>query len=203
MFCFQCEQTSQGKGCQQIGTCGKDETTAAIQDVLVNAIKGISQYAHRARQIGAADAKIDAFVTETLFATLTNVNFDPEALARLGVESATVRDDARRLYEDACRKKGVPPETVAGLAQFQPAAGVDGIVAQGPQMLITARQLSAGTEVANLQELVMYGLKGSVAYAEHARQLGHTDPAIFATIHEVLDFLTLPSAPASNCWAMP
>ena len=193
MFCFQCEQTAQGKGCDHVSSCGKDERTAATQDVLVHALKGVSQYAHRARQLGAVDAKIDAFVTDSLFATLTNVNFDAERLAKLVVETATVRDHARRLYENACREKNLPVESVTGPAQFQPASNVDGIVAQGPGMLITERQLASGKEVANLQELVIYGLKGTVAYTEHARQLGHTDPAVFAVIHEVLDFLTLPS----------
>ena len=179
MFCFQCEQTAQGKGCERISTCGKDERTAAVQDVLVYTLKGISQYAHRARQLGAVDNKIDAFVTEALFATLTNVNFDAEHLAGLVEEAAAVRNNARRLYENACREKNVAGGKPAGPAQFQPAGNVDGIVAQGPAMLITARQLALGKEVANLQELVIYGLKGTAAYTEHARQLGYTDPGRF------------------------
>ena len=81
MFCYQCEQTSQGQGCTTLGVCGKDETTATLQDLLVQATQGVSMYAHRARQLGATDPAIDAFVVDGLFATLTNVNFDPERLA--------------------------------------------------------------------------------------------------------------------------
>ena len=83
MFCYQCEQTSKGEGCQTLGVCGKDETTAALQDLLIHAIKGISMYAHRAAKLGASDAEIDAFTIEAIFATLTNVNFDPERLVEL------------------------------------------------------------------------------------------------------------------------
>src|SRR6516165_8739165 len=99
MFCFQCEQTSKGQGCQSQGSCGKDETTAALQDVLLYALKGISQYAHRARQHNAIRPKIDSLVTEALFATLTNVNFDPERLAALVADAVMVREEAKSLYE--------------------------------------------------------------------------------------------------------
>jgi hydroxylamine reductase len=67
MFCYQCEQTSKGEGCQTLGVCGKDETTAALQDLLLHAVKGISIYAHRARTLGAADAEIDAFTIAQVF----------------------------------------------------------------------------------------------------------------------------------------
>lgn len=73
MFCYQCEQTAQGKGGQTIGVCGKDENTATLQDLLIHALKGVSQYEHRARQLGAVDVEIDAFTIKAIFATLTNV----------------------------------------------------------------------------------------------------------------------------------
>ncbi len=77
MFCYQCEQTAKGTGCTTVGVCGKDATTAEVQDALIHALKGLGQYAHRAAQLGARDAEADTFVLEGLFATLTNVNFDP------------------------------------------------------------------------------------------------------------------------------
>ncbi|HUO60782.1 MAG TPA: hydroxylamine reductase [Candidatus Acidoferrales bacterium] len=193
MFCFQCEQTSKGQGCQSQGSCGKDETTAALQDVLLYALKGVSQYAHRARQHGAISSKIDAFVTEAIFATLTNVNFDPERLAQLVAEAVTMREEAKRLYEQACAKRGVTPEVVQGPAQFTFAKGVDALLAQAEPASIPVRQLLSGTEVANLQEMITYGIKGVAAYVEHARQLGGEDAAIYAKVHEVLDFLTNPN----------
>jgi hydroxylamine reductase len=190
MFCFQCEQTSKGQGCVQVGTCGKDEQTAALQDVLVHVLKGVSQYAHRARNAGASNPTIDAFVIEAMFATLTNVNFDPERLATLIAEAVAVREDARRLYVNACSAKSLPVESLSGPAGFQPATGVASLTAQGSQFLITQQQLAKGTDIANLQEMILYGIKGVAAYAEHARQLGGESSEAYAMIHEVLDFLT-------------
>ena len=96
MFCYQCEQTSKGEGCQTIGVCGKDETTAALQDLLLLAVKGIGMYAHRARQLGAADPVIDTFTIQSIFATLTNVNFDPERLVGLIHSRSRCARQARR-----------------------------------------------------------------------------------------------------------
>ena len=202
MFCYQCEQTYRGQGCVETGTCGKDDTTATLQDLLVHALKGVSMYAHRARQSGAADPGIDAFVVEALFATLTNVNFDPERLASLIARAAAVRDQARRLYERACQTKGAAPEVLAGPAVWIPATSIEELVKQGKQALISERTLAVGQEVTNLQELITYGLKGVVAYAQHAKHLGGADPAAYATIHEILDFLTWPSPTVDQLLAM-
>jgi hydroxylamine reductase len=192
MFCYQCEQTAQGKGCQQVGACGKDETTATLQDLLVEALKGVSMYAHRARQAGVADPGIDGFVIEALFATLTNVNFDPERLATLIAQAASMRDRAQRLYENACKAKSVAPAVLEGPAAWQPASTIDGLISQGEQALIPLQIQADGQEVGNLKQLILYGVKGVAAYAEHARQLGLTDASLFAAIHELLDFLTWP-----------
>ncbi len=193
MFCYQCEQTAQGNGCQQIGICGKDETTATLQDLLVEALKGVSMYAHRARQGGASDPAIDGFVSEALFATLTNVNFDPERVAALIAQAASVRDRARRLYKDTCKAKGTAPEVLEAPAAWQPAHTIDELSVQGKQVLIPLQIQSEGQEVGNLKQLILYGVKGVAAYTEHARQLGLTDASLFAAIHELLDFLTWPA----------
>jgi hydroxylamine reductase len=84
MFCYQCEQTPQpagsSVGCTVIGNCGKDATTAALQDLLLQLAVGTSMYAHRAAQLGARDAAVDVAVVEALFTTVTNVSFDPGRL---------------------------------------------------------------------------------------------------------------------------
>ncbi len=198
MFCYQCEQTSQGKGCIQIGVCGKEETSADLQDLLVYAVQGISMYAHRARGLGAADPEVDGFVLEALFATLTNVNFDAHRLELLVRRAATVRDAARRIYVDACAAAGRSPETLGGPAAWEPACDTDGLLAQSRINFIPERVQLAGQEITNLKELVQYGLKGAAAYAEHARQLGATDAGIYATLHELLDFLTQPITSAEE-----
>jgi len=192
MFCYQCEQTSQGQGCQTIGVCGKDENTATLQDLLIHAVKVISQYAHRARQLDAADPQVDAFAIEAIFATLTNVNFDEDQVAALVYRAAKVRDLARSLYTDAATKAGVLAQPLGGPANWQPAAERDALLAQGREQLIPAAFLLEGKEVKNLEELVVYGLKGVAAYAYHAMALGSTAPIAYATLHETLAALTKP-----------
>ena len=77
MFCFQCEQTREGKGCKTIGVCGKTPEVAGLQDILIEACKGISAYATRAYDLGAPnDRQLDNWVLGALFSTVTNVNFD-------------------------------------------------------------------------------------------------------------------------------
>lgn len=198
MFCYQCEQTSKGEGCQTLGVCGKDETTATLQDLLIHAIKGVSMYAHRARQHGASDAEIDAFTIQAIFATLTNVNFDPDRLVELIHKTIVIRDAARALYERSCLDSGIVPVQLDRPAAWMPASTLDGLLAQGQKTLLPARFLTEGKEIANLQELVLYGVKGVAAYAAHALALGAGDPVSYAKIHEILDSLTHPSATADE-----
>jgi hydroxylamine reductase len=190
MFCYQCEQTSQGKGCQVVGVCGKDENTATLQDLLIQALKGVSQYAHRARQLGAVDAAIDAFTIEAIFATLTNVDFDEDNVADLVYQAAAVRDKARKLYEEAAAKAGTSVQPLSGPAAWQPAATREALLAQGREQLISAAFLTEGKEIKNLEELVVYGLKGVAAYAYHALMLGSSAPAAYGMIYEILSALT-------------
>jgi len=190
MFCYQCEQTSKGEGCQTIGVCGKDESTAILQDLLIHAVKGISMYAHRSRLLGAADAEIDAFTIQAIFATLTNVNFDPERLVGLIDQAISMRNAARALYERASLAAGQTPAPLAGPAVWAPASTLDALLAQGAQTLLPARFLSEGKEIANLRELVLYGIKGVAAYAAHALALGANDALCYAKLHEILDLLT-------------
>jgi len=198
MFCYQCEQTSKGEGCQTIGVCGKDDATATLQDLLIHAVKGISMYAYRARQLGSADAEIDSFTIQAIFATLTNVNFDPERLVELIHRAVSIRDQARSLYERASAGIGVVAAELDGPAVWTPAPTLEGLLAQGQPVVLPARFLTEGKEIADLRELVLYGIKGVAAYAVHALALGAGDPISFAKIHEVLDFLTHESATAEE-----
>ncbi|KKK61850.1 hypothetical protein LCGC14_3010220, partial [marine sediment metagenome] len=186
MFCYQCEQTAQGSGCTSFGVCGKDPESATLQDLLVHAAKGISQYAHRARQFGASDREVDVFVVEALFTTVTNVNFDPARLQQLLLRAAMVRDKARKMYEEAAGDKA---EELTGAATWVPEAGMQQLVTQGEEVTIANRLELQGPDVTGLQELILYGLKGSAAYADHAQVLGKEDDAVYAFFHETLDYL--------------
>ncbi|MBP6963931.1 MAG: hydroxylamine reductase [Armatimonadetes bacterium] len=185
MFCYQCEQTAKGTGCTVQGVCGKDETTARLQDLLVYAAKGIGMYAHRARQAGRSAVEIDRFVIEALFTTVTNVDFDPERVKGFLMKAAEMRDRAKKLCGDSC-------EALGGPAAWVPEATIEGLAAQGAQIGIESRKAARGDDVVGLQELITYGLKGAAAYADHARILGQEDDGVYATFHEALDFLTKP-----------
>lgn len=193
MFCYQCEQTAKGTGCTVKGVCGKTHETATLQDLLIYAMKGIGAYAHRARQLGAVDNEINLFTIEALFTTVTNVNFDEERLAGLIKRAAELKSKAKALYEKAAASAGKTPEAVAWAADWSPAADIPGLVAQGVKIGVETRKASLGDDVTGLQELITYGLKGMSAYADHAQILGVADDAVYAFIHDALDFLTKPN----------
>ncbi len=204
MFCYQCEQTAKGTGCTIQGVCGKDATTAAMQDLLLFAAEGISQYAHRAAQLGSRDRDVDVFVVEALFTTVTNVDFDPARLQELLLDGADMRDRAKMLYEAACVKAGKTPEALTGPALWNPESSIEGLAAQGAEVTILNRKAALGDTIAGLQDLVTYGLKGAAAYADHAHILGKDSDEVYATFHEGLDFLTKPNPTVDELlgWAL-
>ncbi len=189
MFCYQCEQTAQGQGCTAHGVCGKDPDTADLQDVLVEVTKGIAQYAHRAAQLGSRDHDLDLFVCKALFTTVTNVNFDAQNVADCARQAVIMRDRAKSLYENACRSAGKTPEPPTGPAQFQPGETPEQMLKQAEGIRIDKRLENLGPDVTGLQELILYGLKGMAAYADHAQILGVEDNDVYAYFHETLDFL--------------
>jgi len=189
MFCYQCEQTAKGSGCTAHGVCGKDPETAALQDLAVHMARGVAQVAHRARGLGAETPEADAYVLEALFTAVTNVDFDPERVAAVVRRGAAVRDRTRERYAQACRDAGTEPEELAGDAAIDPADDLDALIRQGEALSIQNRIDTLGEDVTGLQELITYGLKGAAAYADHARILGVEDDGIYASFHEMLDYL--------------
>jgi len=189
VFCYQCEQSQNGIGCTTFGVCGKDPTTAALQDVLLHITKGISMYAHRARQLGANDSEIDRFAIHALFTTVTNVNFDSQRMEGLIRQAVELRDRAQTLYETACQTNGKNPESLFGPANFSFGESLREWLDQQKVFSIDARKAQHGEDVVGLQELLLYGLKGAAAYVDHAQILGIEDEAIWAYFHEALDSL--------------
>lgn len=179
-----------GKGCTIQGVCGKTPEVSALIDLLVYMTKGVSMYAHRARELGAKDRELDVFVIESLFTTVTNVNFDPERYQRLIEKALRFREKAKSLYKGACAVQNRQPDSLSGPAAFIPAGDLPGLVKQGQEFAITKRIETEGDDVTGLQELVMYGLKGMASYADHAHILGKEDDGVYAFFHDTLDFLT-------------
>jgi len=191
MFCYQYEQTVKGAGCTTFGTCGKDPQTSALQDLLIYALKDISRYAHRARELGGADNELDVFIVKALFSTLTNVNFDAARFTDLLKKAAQMKEKAAELYESACRKMGKKPQRFDCVVQWWTELENPGeLVHKGEEVSIRRRIDDVGDEIAGLQELIVYGLKGAAAYTDHAQILGKQDDAIYAFIHKTLCRLT-------------
>jgi hydroxylamine reductase len=191
MFCNQCEQAKSGTGCDLVGVCGKKPDVAALQDLLLYASKGIAIFADKARSLGARDEKVDLFLQEALFTTVTNVNFDPARMETVLRQAHAVKEQARALYADAAAKAGQAAAIPAdGPAAWTPAADLAGLVAQGEQHGINTQ--SSDADVRSAIEILVYGLKGMAAYADHAYILGAKDEAIFAFTAKALAATTDP-----------
>ncbi len=191
MFCYQCEQTAKGTGCTVQGVCGKEPQTAALQDLSIYAVKDISRYAHRAYKLGARDRRIDVFMVEALFSTLTNVNFDSGRFMQLIRQAIEIKNKAKKLYKDAQKKAGRKPEVLnCPIAWWEGLDDLDEMIREGESVSIQKRIDKLGDDVASLQELIFYGLKGAAAYADHAQILGKEDNELYAQFHEMLNYLT-------------
>lgn len=189
MYCIQCEQAKSG-GCRVVvGNCGKLESTAALQDVLIHVVKGISMYAHRARALGAADSEVDAFILGGYFATLTNVNFDDAFFVSEIRKAVTMRERARFLYEHACRDADKFPETLHGPAVFDPGKDKEAMLEAAHEAALDRHMDRDGPTVVGLRALLLYAIKGCAAYADHAHILGRDHDSIYAGLHQAGDFL--------------
>ncbi|GAB6173026.1 hydroxylamine reductase [Paradesulfitobacterium aromaticivorans] len=191
MFCYQCQETAKGSGCTIKGVCGKTEDVANLQDLLIYTLKGISIYAVQARARGIERADVDKFIMESLFATITNVNFDKNSLiekVRLGLALRT------ELKNEILAAGGTLPTNLHesatwyadNTADFERKAAAVGILA------------TENEDIRSLRELLTYGLKGMAAYAEHAYVLGYKDPEIFAFITKALAATTDDSLGAND-----
>jgi hydroxylamine reductase len=194
MFCYQCEQTTRsenadGCGSADVGNCGKDATTSDLQDLLVYAIKGIAQYAKRARELGKTDNKADAFILYGLFTTLTNVNFSAPRFVTLIQQAVEHRDRVKSLYEDVAKAQGVTPDIIQGAASWKPAETQAALQIQAQSAAIDKDLDTVGEDIIGLRAMMLYGLKGVAAYAYHAYVLGGEDEGIYAGIEKTLDFL--------------
>jgi hydroxylamine reductase len=181
MFCFQCEQTAKGEGCTKIGVCGKPHEVATLQDLLIYAVKGLSQVAVEGRNVGVSDEQINRFTCEAIFSTLTNVNFDPDRFVDWINQTVKLRDELKGKVNAAGGKTDFPD----GPADFTPAANVEGLVEQGEKIGVKSDP-DANPDILSLQQLLIYGLKGVAAYADHAAILGQSDDKVFAFIQEAM-----------------
>ena len=185
MFCNQCEQTARGEACTTVGVCGKKEDVAALQDLLVQACRGISLVAVDAEKLGVDVAVEGAFLADALFTTLTNVDFDATSVAHKVDQAVTLRDALKARV--ALAGGGADYESL--LATFQPAKTVEGKVAQGMEFG-SPWDTDRDDDIQSLQETTLYGMKGVGSYEHHARTLGRTDPMIYSYLFKALAALS-------------
>ncbi len=178
MFCFQCEQTAKGEGCTKIGVCGKTPDVAALQDLLIYAVKGLSLAAVAARKKGIpVSPEINRFTCKAIFSTLTNVNFDARRFPGLIQDAVRHRDALKADVGDAAFADGP--------ATFVPEGSPEALVAQGDAVGVKSDP-TVEPDIRSLRELLVYGIKGVAAYADHAQLLGQEDEAVYAFIHEAM-----------------
>ncbi|MCJ7761547.1 hydroxylamine reductase, partial [Candidatus Bathyarchaeota archaeon] len=174
MFCYQCEQTAEGKGCTKYGVCGKSPEVSALQDLLVYAVKGLSLYALEGRKVKVNDADINRFVSKAMFATLTNVNFDPQRIKSLIEDTVRHRETLRKKI----RAAGGKADISEGPATFTPENTIEGLIKQGEKSGIWIDP-NLNPDVNSLISTLIYGIKGIAAYADHAAILGKEDDTIY------------------------
>jgi hydroxylamine reductase len=181
MFCYQCEQTAKGQGCTKIGVCGKQPEVAQLQDLLIYTLKGLSLYAVEARKAGIIDHEVNVFTCEALFSTLTNVDFDPERFVPLIRRCVALRENLKERVKAAGGNIDFPD----GPATFSPEASLEGLVKQGETVGLKSDP-TIDSNILSLQHVLLFGIKGVCAYADHAQILGQEDDKVYAFVHEGL-----------------
>ena len=187
MFCYQCQETAKGTGCTTLGVCGKTSETSGLQVLLLYTEKGVAAYSIIFRKEGKAKEliknKVNRYLINSLFITITNANFDDDAILDEIKVGLKLREELKALATDEEKKEaekyGVDLvnwyyESDEDLIKFSENQSVVGVIR------------TENEDIRSLRELVMYGLKGMAAYAEHAFNLGKTSEEIFAFIEKAL-----------------
>jgi len=175
MFCYQCQETACGTGCTKSGVCGKNPEVAAMQDLLVYVTKGLSALATRMREEGKnVPPKINDLITLNLFTTITNANFDEDAITGRIMETLDCKQELLAQIE---APQSLPPAALwysKDRGEFAAKASQTGVLA------------TENEDVRSLRELITYGLKGLSAYSKHANALMHDNQDIDAFMQSAL-----------------
>ena len=180
MFCYQCQEAAGGKGCTKVGVCGKTADLAALQDLMIYAVKGISVLGVKLDEMDHEVEGLDRFLIEALFMTITNANFDKERFFEKIKEALKLRDDLKAILIE----KDVELNELEDAATFT--------VNSDDEIVFKATSSEVGVlateneDIRSLRELIIYGLKGMAAYAEHASNLGYEDGEIGKFIRKAL-----------------
>lgn len=187
MFCYQCQETAKGTGCTTIGVCGKDAETSGLQDLLIHTDKGVAAYSSVLRKNGKAkeliEGKVNRYLVNSLFITITNANFDDDAILDEIKAGLKLREELKALATDEEKKEA--EKYGVDLVNWYYESNEDLIKFSENQSVVGVLR-TENEDVRSLRELIVYGLKGLAAYAEHAFNLGKTSDEIFAFVEEAL-----------------
>lgn len=189
MFCFQCQEAAKGVGCTLMGVCGKTDEVANLQDLLIYTLKGISVFSTALRSAGVSDHSTDRYLIEGMFVTITNANFDDQAISKRIVAGLNLRNKLKQKAESMNLDVKMANHDCANW--------------NGSTEEFASKSKSVGVlstedvDIRSLRELLVYGLKGMAAYAEHADNLGMYDEEIVAFLEKGL-LATLDSSLGAN-----
>ncbi|MFD2673291.1 hydroxylamine reductase [Marinicrinis sediminis] len=181
MFCFQCQEAAKGTGCTIKGVCGKDSELAALQDILLYMVKGVATLHLTARQNGLICEEAEMYIMNSLFATITNANFNKTVFYNRIREGLTWKTHIRQQLEEMgvdLNLSSLQHDAVT----WYPRTDED-IASKWIKASVLATEQE---DIRSLKELLTYGVKGMAAYAEHAAQLGYRDPEVHAFIDRAL-----------------
>lgn len=194
MFCYQCEQTANGKGCTRLGVCGKTPEIANLQDLLIYQVKGISCYGKVLSELGHPIEKaVIAFIESVLFTTLTNVNFDAEVHVQLLQESQKIKDSLREKVSASEGSSNLHDSDYCSChtaqAQYRLPSTKSEILHDAPIAGIMYDK-SLDPDIRSLRQTILYGLKGISAYGHQARELGYCSDQVDSFYITALESLT-------------
>ncbi|QGU96341.1 hydroxylamine reductase [Clostridium bovifaecis] len=204
MFCYQCQEAAGGKGCTVKGVCGKTAEVANLQDLLIYVVKGISIYSTKARELGVTNKKVDKYIVESLFTTITNANFDRKDLVSRVKEGLALREEIKLQLEKAGGKiNDTSNEEVTLFGKIKKLLGIipkeesdnlhDAALWFGNNEAELKKKSeevgilnTENEDVRSLRELLTYGLKGMAAYMKHAYNLGFEDSNLHGFMQRAL-----------------
>jgi hydroxylamine reductase len=195
MFCFQCQEAAKGTGCQIKGVCGKPDDVANLQDLLLFVMKGISWYTLKLREKGKSADNADIFVMKGLFATITNANFNKPVFIERIRQALSLRETLKnRLLEVDKNALAKAPECAMWFS--------DDHVAFETKAAFVGYLAVADEDIRSLRALIIFGVKGMAAYAEHAYNLGFEDADVYQFMHKALAATTDDSLTADQLLAL-
>ena len=181
MFCYQCEQTMKGKGCTRVGVCGKTPEVAALQDLLIHSLKGLSIASVAGRKVNISDKETNRFTCMAMFSTLTNVEFDPYRFEDLLFQSVSLRDKMIQRVTAA----GGKVETTSDAVTLKLKPTLDGMVKQAKNYGLMSDP-DVNPDIRSLQHMLLFGIKGMAAYTDHAAEHDQEDEGNYEFVHRGL-----------------